>query len=159
MLSFGKFLDLRGAGLVLVIFWTAVSVLSLIGLIVFSVNESDWVTIYISVIFLLLGIYKLFFERYVTLLRRYRLFCRMYGASEWLRTVSFLMEDVVIEEGQRTERYPYSAIKCYREKGDAIHLCFSHRAGLLIYRDAFAEGSWEECRTHLEARGITKKNK
>jgi hypothetical protein len=77
MMSWGKEYHLQGAAnIILFILWSIVGVIGLGMLVLLSIGGGAWTSWYISILFLLLSVFKLFFSRFLTLSNRYKLLSR-----------------------------------------------------------------------------------
>ena len=112
----------------------------------------EWIDLYLSIIFLVLSLYKLFFERYVISIRRYKFQEKAYGVSEWKRTIEFLDDNIYVVEATTKCNFYYSSIFKIKEKNNKIFIYFKNKSLLRLYKDTFVEGTWEECKKFIEKR-------
>ena len=153
MLSWAREYDLHGAAnVVAFVCWLVVGVCGLLSLILFCWQGGDWLDIYISVLFLLTATFKLAFSHYFGCLNRYKLLSRTYGVAEWTRTTEFLEDEIVLTDHNSVAKFRYENIKAVKEKKNVVKIYFNGNLLLRLYKDAFVEGSWEECNALLAAK-------
>ena len=83
--------------------------------------------------------------------RMYKTLSKINGASEWKVTITFTDSEVVHTEANTTHKLPYRNFIKYKEFGDSVILIFVGNSMARIYKSAFVEGSWEECKTMLDS--------
>ncbi|MBO5869670.1 MAG: YcxB family protein [Clostridia bacterium] len=153
MMSWAKEFYLHGtANIILFILWCFVGLCGLCQVVLYSIYGGDWINWYIAIIFLLLSVYKLFFERFVVISRRYKLYSKTYGVTEWIRTVEFADEEIIITDHSSVSKHKYENIKKIKEKNDVVMIFINNNMAIRIYKNAFVEGSWEECKEMLKAK-------
>lgn len=107
---------------------------------------------YIGILSSAVAIYKFFIQRYVIWSGRYKLLSKTYGVSSWLRTIEFSDEEIVFTDHNSVSRHKYQNVLKIKEKGNAVLIYVNHGMAIRIYKDAFIEGSWDECKTLLETK-------
>ena len=77
----------------------------------------------------------------------------MYGVSEWTRTTEFTDSEIsVTDHTSASTKIRYENLKKVKEYGNEVILFFKDNMAIRIYKDAFTEGSWEECRSLLQSK-------
>lgn len=153
MMSWAKRYILSGAiNIVLFILWVFVGVTSLALIALYSFKGGDWLDWYIAIIMLLLSVYKLFISRFIVISRRYAMYARIYGVSEWTRTTEFTDTEIIMTDHSAKTVLRYENIKKIKEYGNEVIIFFNDNIATRIYKDAFTEGSWEECNTLLQSK-------
>ena len=130
-------------------------ILGVISLILFALLFAfggEWTQWYCAALFLILSVYQLFFSRFAIMSRRYALFSKTYGVHEWIRTTEFSEEEIVFTDHNSIARLKYENIKKIKEKGNTVMIFFNGNIALRLYKDAFVEGSWEECKELLNSK-------
>ena len=148
--SWAKEYHIHGAAnIFLFILWCIVGVIGFFGLI-FSVAMSlDWKIIYLYALMLIIAIFKLFIQRFIVWSKRYKLYSTTYGVTEWMRTTEFLDDEIVLTDHTSVTKFKYSNIQRIKEKGNVVMIFMNNNMALRLYKDAFVEGSWEECKRIL----------
>jgi hypothetical protein len=148
--SWAKEYQLHGtANIFLFILWCFVGVVGFFGLI-FSVAMSlDWKIIYLYALMLIIAIFKLFIQRFIVWSKRYKLYSTTYGVTEWMRTTEFLDDEIVLTDHTSVTKFKYSNIQRIKEKGNVVMIFMNNNMALRLYKDAFVDGSWEECKRIL----------
>lgn len=138
-----------GKSVVTFVLWCFVALSSLFCAILSFQMQTDWVTCYISVLFLILSIYKLFFARFVIVRRQYKLLAKTYGVTEWTRSIEFSENEILISDHTSSMKYAYNQITKIKEKGNVVFLFLSNNGAIRLYKDAFVGGTWEECKQKI----------
>lgn len=97
-----------------------------------------------------LCVYRAVGRDFVVAKKQYELQAKVCGGENWRRTIVLENDGIVISEGNICVRYGRADIVRIREKGDRIWLDMRDDMVVRMYRSAFSEGSWEECRAMLE---------
>lgn len=143
--SWAKEYHLHGkANIALFILWCVVGVIGIIG-IVFYIG-TDWLMFYISSLMLLIAIFKLFISRFIVWSKRYKLYSTTYGVTEWMRTTEFLDDEIILTDHTTVNKIQYDNIQKIKEKGNNIIIFMNNNLALRLYKDAFVEGSWDQCK-------------
>ena len=150
MLSWAKEYRLRGRSIVVFVLWCVIAASCLAGAIIFPLLGGGWITSAVAALACLLSVYKLFFERFYAMSRRYSLLSQKYGAKEWWQTVSFEEGGLHLTVSNQSATIPYSHVAQVKEEEESAFLFFQNKSSLRLYKNAFMEGSWEECRALLE---------
>lgn len=128
----------------------------LCGLFIIALNIifgiEDWLNLYLGILFLAFSIYRLFFARFIVWNQRYKQMAKIYGVDEWQRTTEFLDEEIVISEYNATNKLQYKNIKRIKEYEDKVFIFFEGRASIRLYKNAFADCTWEECKAFIESK-------
>ncbi len=145
--SWAREYHLHGAAnIFLFVLWCVIGVVG-IGGIIFSIALGlDWMVIYLYALMLVIAVFKLFIQRFITWSRRYKLYVTTYGATEWTRTVEFSDDEIVLTDHTSVSRVKYSNIQKIKEKNNVVMIFMNNNMALRLYKDAFVEGSWEECK-------------
>ena len=148
--SWAKEYHLHGtANIFLFIFWCVAGVIGFFGLIFFIAMSSDWKIIYLYALMLIIAIFKLFIQRFIVCSKRYKLYSTTYGVTEWMRTTEFSDDEIVLTDHTLVTKFKYSNIQRIKEKGNVVMIFMNNNMALRLYKDAFVEGSWEECKRIL----------
>ncbi|MBR6708237.1 MAG: YcxB family protein [Clostridia bacterium] len=152
MMSWAKGCHLYGAvNIFRFVLWCMVGLLCLGLLTILFVVGGDWIYWYFAILFLLFSIFQLFFSRFLVMANRYRLFAKTYGVTEWIRSVEFTEDEIIVCDHTSVTKLKYGNIKTIKEKNNLIVILFNHNLMLRLYRDAFVEGSWEACRDKIDS--------
>ena len=152
MMSWAKEYHLQGAAnIVLFILWCIVGVIGLAMLVLLSFIGGDFVDWYLSILFLFLSVYKLFFSRFVFWSNKYKLLSRTYGVSEWTRSVEFTDDEITLYDHNSVSKFKYENIKKIKEKNNVIMIFFNNNLALRFYKNTFVEGSWDDCKDKIRS--------
>ena len=152
MLSWAKEYRLRGRSIVVFVLWCVIAAACLAGAIAFPLLGGGWVSSAVAALACLLAVYKLFFERFYAMSRRYSLLSQRYGAKEWWQTVSFKEDGLHLTVSNQSATIPYSHVAQIKEEEESAFLFFQNNSSLRLYKNAFTEGSWDACRALLGER-------
>lgn len=138
---------LKGVSLVFMVIWCVIA----LGCLAFAVIGGGTM---FRLYFLFLGafaIYRAFFRILVLAKKQYRQLAQSYGKENWTRRIIFGDDGITLsDEEKSTIRFAYSDIVKVREKGNMICLDASDKSVLRLYKDAFVESDWEECKARLD---------
>lgn len=152
MMSWAKEYHLQGAAnIVLFLIWCTVGVIGLGMLILLIAVGGDLVNWYLSILFLFLSVFKLFFSRFVAISNRYKLLSKTYGVTEWLRTIDFTDDEIILSDHTSVTRFRYDNIKKIKEKSNVVIIFFNNNLAVRLYKDAFVEGTWKECKEKINS--------
>lgn len=79
--------------------------------------------------------------------RQYKSMAKSFGQEEWLRTIVFEEEQIIVLEGNVTMSFKYSDISEVKEKDNKVWLMLKDKKVIRMYKDSFADSNWEECRS------------
>ncbi len=145
--SWAKEYHVHGAaGITLFVFWCAVGVFGLLGALLSIAVLLDWILACFCFLILLIAVFKLFIQRFIIWAKRYKMYSVTYGVTEWVRTTEFLDDEIVSTDHTTVTRLQYSNIQKIKEKNNVVMIFMNHNMALRLYKDAFVEGSWEECK-------------
>ena len=153
MMSWAKRYIVNGAvNVILLVLWIFVGVSALALIALYAIKGGDALDWYIAIIMLLLSVYKLFISRFIVISRRHAVYARIYGVSEWTRTTEFTDTEIIMTDHSATTVLKYENLKRIKEYGNEVIIFFNDNIATRIYKDAFTEGSWEECNTLLQSK-------
>ncbi len=158
MMSWAKEYHIYGA--VNIIFfsaWVLMGLFGITGLISLSVFtakgvEFEFFIWYAYAFFLLISVYKLFVSRFIFMANHYKTFSKMYGVTEWLRTVEFADEDIILTDHTSVTKILYGNIKKIKENKNTVMILLNNNSAIRLYKDRFVEGSWEECKEKINSK-------
>ena len=152
MKSWAKENHLHGAAnIILFSLWCILGILGT-ALLIFSITMyRDWFTIYMSALFVFVSVFKLFFARFVFWAKKYKIYCTTYGVTEWMRTIEFADDEIVLTDYTTVSKLQYRNIERIKEKNNTVWIFLNHNTAIRLYKDAFVEGSWEECKQKIDS--------
>jgi hypothetical protein len=128
------------------ILWCGMSIFGIVGFFLCIQIDIYPPITFLYVFIFLMSIYKLLFSRFVIWERRYKLYAKTYGVSEWIRTTEFTDTGIVATDHTSTNKFLYTNVKRIKEMGNLVIILMNNDLALRIYKDAFIEGSWPECK-------------
>lgn len=134
----------KGTQLVMMVIWCVIALLCLVLAIA---AESGFKSLFF--VLAAFGIYRAFFRILVIAKSQYRRLALSYGKENWTRRIAFEDDGITLSEGKASFHYDFSDIVNVREKGNRIWLDASDKTVLRLYKDAFVESGWEECKSRL----------
>ena len=148
--SWAKEYHIHGAAnIFLFILLCVVGIVGISGLIFSIALHTDWIVVYLYALMLVIAVFKLFIQRYIFWSKRYKLYSITYGVTEWMRTTEFLDDEIVLTDHTSVSKLKYSNIQKIKEKNNVVMIFMNNNMALRLYKDAFIEGSWEECKKML----------
>ncbi len=155
--SWAKEYHLRGVkNVIAFIVWIALGLLCIIGLAASIIAQITWSMIYFALMILIV-IYKLAFSRFAVWNKRYKILCRSYGVAEWMRSHEFNDECITLTDHTSVAVWKYENVNSLKEKGNVVMIYLNDNYAIRLYKDAFVEGSWEECKALLAEKCNLKK--
>ncbi len=139
----------KGIQLALNIGWAVLGIFSIVMMIFASDSVDDYI---VYGVILLLCVYMGWLRIFLLAAVQYKRMAKVYGEQQWTRTITFSEEGITLCEGTISASYRYEDIMSIREKENKIWLTARNRTVLWLYKDAFTDGSWEECRELLTQR-------
>lgn len=134
----------KGARLVMMVIWCVIALLCLV--LAIAAGSGFKSLFFVLAVF---GIYRAFFRIFVIAKSQYRRLALSYGNENWTRRIAFEDDGITLSEGKASFHYDYSDTVNVREKGNRIWLDASDKTVLRLYKDAFVESGWEECKSRL----------
>ena len=148
--SWAKEYHIHGvANIFLFILWCVVGIIGIFGLIFSIALHTDWIVVYLYALMLVIAVFKLFIQRFIIWSKRYKVYSITYGVTEWMRTTEFLDDEIVLTDHTSVSKFKYSNIQKIKEKNNVVMIFMNNNMALRLYKDAFIEGSWEECKKML----------
>ncbi len=114
--------------------------------------ESKGIYLILGAYFIFYSIYRLFFSRFVVWNKRYKQLSEIYGVNEWQRTIEFLDEEIALTEHNSTNKLQYKSIKTIKEHKDMVFIFLEGGASIRLYKNAFIDCTWEECKVFIESK-------
>ena len=102
-----------------------------------------------AMVIFLFALYCIFLQPKVLYLKRYKMNSKIYGVTEWIRSVDFGDDEITVTDHNSVYKYRYADIKRIKEKNDRVIVFFKFNLAIILYKDAFVTGSWEECKKLL----------
>lgn len=147
MKSWAKEYHIQGtANVFLFVLLCVVGIIGISGLIFSILLQTDWLVVYLYALIFALAVYKLFIQRFVIWSKRYKLYSNTYGVSEWMRTTEFLDDEIILTDHTSISKFKYSNIQRIKENNNVVMIFMNNNMALRLYKEAFVEGSWEECK-------------
>lgn len=101
------------------------------------------------VLFTFTAFYRIFITPSSSYKRLYRSYAEIYGVREWLRTTEFTDDEIVLADHRNIYRYRYKNVRKIKERDNLVIIFLNNGGGLHLYKDAFVNGSWEECKKFI----------
>ena len=102
-----------------------------------------------AMVIFLFALYCIFLQPVVLYSKRYKMNSKIYGVREWIRSVDFGDDEITVTDHNSVYKYRYADIKRIKEKNDRVIVFFKFNLAIMLYKDAFVTGSWEECKKLL----------
>ena len=133
----------------LFILWCVGGIVGIFGIISSIAMHRISESIFLYAMVIVLAIYRLFIQRFIVCSERFKMYSTTYGVTEWMRTTEFLDDEIVLTDHTSVSKLQYSNIQKIKEKNNALMIFMNNNTALRLYKDAFVEGSWEECKKML----------
>ena len=149
-MSWAKERPTYGINAIFYVFWLVMTLGSIGLLILCAYTNGSMLQWYTGIIMVALCVFKLFFSRMLGASQRYQLISKNIGVTEWIRTIEFTHDDIILRDHTHFSNFKYEEIKRIKEKDNSITICFSGNYMLRLYKDAFVEGTWEDCKAIID---------
>lgn len=155
IMSWAKEYHIHGAAnRLFFVVWCVAGFIGIVEFIISIAIHSDWIFSFAFALVIVAAVYKLFIQRFIIWSKRYQLYATTYGVTEWMRTTEFLEDEIVLTDHTSVSKLKYSNIQKIKEKNNIVMIFMNDNMALRLYKDAFTEGSWEECKAKI----LEKKN-
>ena len=78
---------------------------------------------------------------------QYRIYSKDYCVKKWQRIVEFTDDEIIVNDDDNSVlKFEYSTIKRVKEKRKMVIVFLKSGFEIRLYKKAFVEGSWEECK-------------
>ncbi len=147
-----EFFSRGTANIVLYVLWWFVLCIGIAGLILYALHPTSFTSLAVLIFVIIMSVYKIFFYRLELMAIRYKTMSKAYGVTEWMRTTEFSDDEIVLTDHNSVTTLRYDLIKKIKEKDNIVIIFLDGNMGLRLYKDAFTEGSWEECRALIDSK-------
>ena len=104
----------------------------------------------IGIASVIISVYKLFFERFVFMTRRYNLLAKTYGVDKWQRVIEFNENEIILNDHNSTTKFLYENVRQIIDQCDIVMIVLNNNIALRFYKDTFTVGTWQDCKAMLE---------
>lgn len=106
-----------------------------------------------GILYICISLEHIFFGRIIACVNRYKRCVSLYGSEEWLRSIEFLDDEIKVKDASSVTVLKYDGITRIKEKNNTVLIVFGKSSiALRVYKDAFSNGSWEECKALLDTK-------
>ncbi len=152
MKEWAKEYHLHGtANVILFIIWCVLGMIGIAGLIFSITLHGQWISISLYALLTIIAFFKLFLAHFFACSKRYKMLSTTYGVSEWMRTTEFLEDEIILTDHTTVSRLRYNDIEKIKEKNNVVLIFMKNNLTLRLFKDAFIEGSWEECKKKINS--------
>lgn len=106
----------------------------------------------IGIASVVISVYKLFFERFVFMTRRYNLLAKTYGVQEWQRVIEFNEDEIILNDHNSITKFLYENVRQIIDQGNIVMIVLNSNIALRFYKDTFTEGNWQDCLAMIESK-------
>lgn len=96
--------------------------------------------------------YQAFARVFVLSHVNYRRLAKNYNCENWVRTIEFLDDKLMLSEESFSMTFAYESIEKFTDKDNKICIYFNNKTAVRLYKDAFVTGDWENCKGFLESK-------
>lgn len=123
----------------------------LLGLLCLWVSLSPFLSSFFRVM-ALFCFYRAFLRNLLAAKKQYQILAKTYGQENWTRTIVFEEDKITTSEPASAFWSSYSDIVNIREKSDKIWLILNNKTVIRLYKSAFINTTWEECKAAILSR-------
>ncbi len=135
-----------GFALVMFCLWIVIAALCSLGIAI-SILLRNGLLIYLYSLLTAIALFKLLLAPRLIKARQYKSYSATYGVTEWIRTTEFSEEEITVTDHRAVHKLSYANVRAIKENGNAVAILMKGGVALRLYKDAFTEGTWEECYT------------
>lgn len=150
---FRKMSRSTGVWLVFKVLWCVVLGISVLGLAFLGMLHikygfESYLARYIVFLCVVYSAFKVFFFNNLNIKSQFKSFCKLYGKTSWIERIEVFEEKITITEEGNVSNFNHTKIKRILEGTDIVTVMYEGNMNVLILKDKFVTGSWEECK-HL----------
>ena len=124
-------------------------------------NNADFEMLYRVVFYVLhavflLYIWLIFFLPYGRCLKRYYFRCMSYSVKSWQRSIELTDGEIIVKDHRSIFKYQYRTIIRVKVRGNVVHIFLKSGAEIIMHKDAFVSGSWDECKKLISQKSYVK---
>lgn len=86
--------------------------------------------------------------------KQYKTCSKNYCAKKWQRVIEFTEDEIIVDDQYSVSKFEYSTIKRVKEKRKMVIIFLKSGFEIRLYKNAFAEGSWEECKKMISRKSL-----
>ena len=87
---------------------------------------------------------------------KYTLLCKNYSVKEWQRVTEFTDDEIIVTDHESIFKYQYRTIRRVKERENVVHIFLKSGTEIIIHKDAFVSGSWDECKKLISQKSYVK---
>ena len=104
----------------------------------------------------LLFIILILFVPRIAYVSQYITCCKNYSVESWQRSIELTDDEIVVTDYKSIFKYQYHTIRRVKERGNIVHIFLKSGTEIIIHKDAFVIGSWEECKSLISRKSSVK---
>ena len=96
---------------------------------------------------------------FIPLMRRvteYNIIRKNYSVKEWQRVTEFTEDEIIVTDHKSIFKYQYRTIRRVKERGNVVYIFLKSGTEIIIHKDAFVSGSWDECKKLISQKSRVK---
>lgn len=111
---------------------------------------------YISHAFALFMLCFIYFMPYLSYIGQYNTYRKNYSVNRWQRVTDFTGGEIIVTDHRSVFKYQYRSITQVKEKRNRVIISLNSGTEIVVYKDAFVNGSWEECKRLISSKSSVK---
>ena len=133
----------RGISLGMVIMWGALGVIFAVCS-VFALR-GELTTAWLYPVLSAYCLFRAFVRPLLATSMQYGRIAKLYGEADWLRTIEFTEDGILLSESTTNVTYSYGDIQGLSEKDGNVRVKLGRKGTIRLYKDSFTDCTWEEC--------------
>ena len=82
--------------------------------------------------------------------------CKNYNVKEWQRATELTEDEIIVKDHRSIFKYQYRTIRRVKVRGNVVHIFLKSGTEIIIHKDAFVSGSWDECKKLISQKSRVK---
>ena len=92
----------------------------------------------------------------VSYVSQYNINRKNFSVESWKRVIDLTEEEIIVTDHKSLFKYQYRTITRVKERGNVVHIFLKSGTEIIIQKDAFVSGSWDECKRLISGKSSVK---
>ena len=86
----------------------------------------------------------------------YNIIRKNYSVESWQRSIELTEDEIIVTDHKSLFKYQYRTIIRVKERGNVVHIFLKSGTEIIIQKDAFVSGSWDDCKKLISQKSRVK---
>ncbi len=87
---------------------------------------------------------------------KYNILRKNYSVESWQRSIELTDGEIIVKDHRSIFKYQYRTIRRVKVRGNVVHIFLKSGTEIIIHKDAFVSGSWDECKKLISQKSRVK---